>query len=120
MQHLLRILLMTVVTLFLISIGMGGYGSLRDFGVVALIYVFFGGLPALGFVTFLQLIEGVLRRPGKYVCALPGLMTIGLVLHAGAGDPVYERVIIVCGILWSLAWIGTWHLFFGTGKKISS
>jgi hypothetical protein len=106
-----RITAMTLITLFTLMMGAGGYRDPMSFlfvGAIALLWSIPTALLIIGF----QALERVLGKRGPYVISTIGLAPLMLVIgFGGRGDHVYMAVIVFSGLVWSAAWIATFIHF---------
>jgi hypothetical protein len=111
MKSFIRIAVMVVVSLLTLTICGGGYGDKNAFAEVGIFAVTFGGLPVLGLITLFHFLDRAFGSYARYPVALIGLFPLLLVVYLGGGDPIYGRMIVFSGLVWSAAWPATSRIF---------
>jgi|HubBroStandDraft_6_1064221.scaffolds.fasta_scaffold1410880_1 hypothetical protein len=106
-----RVIAMTLITLGILMIGVGGYKDLLSTLFVAGIALLWSVPTALLIMGF-QTLERVLGKRGPYIISMVGVAPLLLVIGVGGrGDHVYMAVIVFSGLVWSAAWIATFTYF---------
>lgn len=110
-QSVKRVITMTLITLFLLMVGAGGYKDLLSILFVGAIAILWS-IPTTLLVIGFQALERVLGKRGPYIISVIGLGPLILVIgFGGRGDHVFMAVIVFSGLVWSAAWIATFTHF---------